>query len=85
MHTSGFDSFAFNMVEINYNYLKKRVEYSAQFEPLNEMTEMYILLYCVGTVRLTREWIMGKYNASKEELAQVFENSLPQPLYEYLY
>ena len=85
LHTSGFDSLAFNMVEINYNYLKKRVEHNAQSKSLNEMTEMYIRLYCVGTVHLTCEWIMGKYNASKEELAQVFENSLPQPLYEYLY
>ncbi len=45
---------------------------------------MYIRLYCHGTVILICEWILGKYNVSKETLAEILENSVPHPLHEYL-
>ena len=38
----------------------------------------------MGTVCLTCEWILGKYQATTEELALVFENCLPLPLHAYL-
>lgn len=37
---------------------------------LDEKTDMYIRLYCQGTVALTCEWILGKYKASPEELGK---------------
>ena len=45
---------------------------------------MYVRLYCLGTVSLTCEWILGKYTATPEELAEVYRNALPAPLYPYL-
>ena len=37
------------------------------------------------TVALTCDWILGRYSVTPEELAEVYEKSLPEPLKEYLY
>ena len=84
LHTSGMDSFVQYMTEINYNALKKHVLEVTRRETLDEKTDMYIRLYCMGTVSLTCEWILGKYEASPDELAEVYKNSLPLPLHRYL-
>lgn len=83
-HTSGYDSFVCYMTEINYNALKKYILASTGTRELEEKTEMYVRIYCLGTVRLTCEWILGRYKVSPEELAEVYENSLPAPLHPYL-
>lgn len=46
--------------------------------------EMYIRVYCLGTVAFTCEWILGKYKVTPGELAVIYRNSLPVPLHEYL-
>ena len=70
------------MSEINYRSLKSTIEKS-DCSAQDEKTNMYIRLYCQGTVALTCDGILGKYHATPEELAEVYENSLPEPLKEY--
>lgn len=84
LHTGGHDSFVRNMTEMNYNALKQYILRSTGKTKLEADTEMYIRLYCLGTVNLTCEWIMGKYRATPTEIAVIFENSLPAPLHQYL-
>lgn len=84
LHTSGHDQFIFYMTEINFNELKKYILESSGLEELDMKTEMYARQYCMGTVCLTCEWIFGKYPVSPEELAEIFEKSLPEPLQPYL-
>ncbi len=84
LHTSGMDSFVRYMTDINFNALKKHVLEVIGGNELDEKTEMYIRLYCMGTVSLTCEWILGKYEATPDELAEVYRNSLPLPLHPYL-
>ena len=45
----------------------------------------YIRIYCLGTVSLTCEWILGKYQASPEQLAEIYKNALPLPLHPFLF
>ena len=61
LHTNGFDSFVRNMTEIHYHCFRKCILKSAGADRLDEKTVMYIRLYCQGTVALTGEWILGKY------------------------
>jgi len=84
LHTSGMDSFVRYMTEINYNALRKHILEVIDSDKVDEKLEMYIRLYCMGTVSLTCEWILGKYKASPEELAEVYKYSLPLPLHPYL-
>ena len=84
LHTSGMDSFVRYMTEINCDALKKHILEVAGKKELDTVTEMYIRLYCMGTVDLTCEWILGKIEATPEELIEVYKNSLPLPLHQYL-
>lgn len=84
LHTSGYVSFIRNMTEINYNALKSCIMGSENIRELDETTDMYIRGYCLGTVSLTCEWILGKYKASPGKLAEIYDNFLPGPLRQYL-
>lgn len=85
LHTNGYDSFVNNMAQIHYERMRFLILKAAPKNNLGVMTEMYIREYCYGTVYLTCEWILGKYNVSVDELTQVYVNSLPEPLKKYLF
>lgn len=80
LHTSGHDSFIHYMTEINYRELLRCIKTVTDADKLDRRTEMYIRLYCMGTVSLSCEWILGKYEVSPEEMAEIYENALPGPL-----
>lgn len=84
-HTGGQDSFIRYMTEINYDLLKDHILKANGFTELSEETDMYIRIYCLGTVSLTCEWVLGKYTASPRQLAEIFRKSLPSPLHDLLY
>ncbi len=84
LHTSGFDSFVRNMQRIHYESLRKIIQETVSPAELDVKMEMYVRAYCQGTVDLTCDWILGKYDAGPKELAEVYENLLPIPLKEYL-
>lgn len=84
LHTSGLDSFMCYMTQTNDSHLRKCVMQAMGTDELDEKTSMYIHLYCHGTVALTCDWVLGEYPVTAEELAEVFEKSLPEPLRQYL-
>ena len=73
-----------HMIEINFRSLTKRILRSGKTEKLDEKTEMLIRLYVLGTVQLSCEYILGKYQADPVALAEVYELALPEPLKPYL-
>lgn len=83
-HTNGLDSFSRNMKLIHFDSLRKCVLNASGMKELDVKTEMYVRTYCQGTVDLICDWIMGVYYVSPEELAEVFEKCLPEPLHKYL-
>lgn len=85
LHTSGYDSFLRYMTEIHIKALSDCFQKAVGGEHLDEATRMYIGLYCHGTIGLTCAWILGRYHASAEELAEVYEVSLPGPLRQKLF
>lgn len=84
-HTNGHNSFVRNMTEINYEALKGYILKYGRIKELDEKTDMYIRIYCLGTVNLICEWILGRYHVTTQELAEILERSLPGPLHQYLY
>ena len=72
------------MKQLHFESLSKCVLDASGIKELDIKTEMYVRTYCQGTVELTCDWIMGLYDVRPEELAEVYENSLPQPLHQYL-
>ena len=84
LHTSGYEAFSKYMKELHIESLSNYLLAVSGMKKLDLQTEMYVRTYCQGTVDLICDWIMGMYDISPEELAEVFENSLPVPLHKYL-
>ena len=83
-HTSGHDSFVRYMIEINFDALTKYIISTGKTKKLTAKEELYARLYCLGTVSITCEWILGKHHITPQEMAEIYENSLPWPLKGYL-
>ncbi len=84
-HTAGQDSFIRHMTEINENALKKHILSLNEGRGLDKNEEMYLHVYCLGTVLMTCEWLMGKHDLTPEQVARIYEGSLPQALKRHLY
>ena len=84
LHTNGYESFSRYMKQIHFESLRKCVLDASGEEKLDVKTEMYVRTYCQGTVDLICDWVMGIYDVSPEELAEVFENCLPLPRHRFL-
>lgn len=83
-HTSGHESFIRYMADINFDALKKHILETSGKSTLSPQEEMYVRVYCLGTVSLTCEWLLGKYDVSPEKIAEIYKSSLPGPLRKYL-
>lgn len=83
-HTGGHDSFIVNMTAIHSRSLKKVLDRLADTQPVGDRERMYLQIYCYGTVLFSCDWILGKYDLSEKELADMYENALPAPLRGYL-
>ncbi len=83
-HTSGFYSFVENMKNIHFSMIRKFFLSRPGVGKLSTNLEMYIRLYTSGTTDMTCDWILGKFDAGTEDLAEIYENSLPFPLRELL-
>ncbi len=85
LHTSGYISFVRNMSQINYLSLKQKIQASAKVQNISTKTDMYIRLYCHGTVALTCDWLLGEFEADAQTLAEIYESTLPPHLRQYLF
>ena len=83
-HTSGHDSFIRYMTEINCAALEKYILSVKENRKLTHEEMMYVKIYCHGLVDLACEWILGQINTTLEEIAKVYEQSIPDPLKKYL-
>ena len=84
LHTGGYESFISYMQEVNFESLKGIAESVQGNGPLDVMTLLYLQQYVLGTVQFMCEWILGKIEATPEELAMVFELTVPQPLQRFI-
>lgn len=83
-HTSGHDYFMRYMVQINSSALEKYILSVNGNNKLTHEEMMCVKIYCLGLVGLACEWIMGQINATVEEIAGIYEESIPEPLKKYL-
>ena len=83
-NTSGHDSFMRYMTEINCAALEKYILSVNGKRRLTHQEMMYVKIYCHGIVGLACEWILGQTDTTLEEIAEVYERSIPDPLKKYL-
>lgn len=83
-NTSGHDSFIRYMSEINFKSLMSLITELAGDYQIDKQIEICLRLYCMGTAAMNCEWILGKLDLTAEELNEIYEKSLPEPLRKYL-
>ena len=83
-HTSGHDYFMRYMAEINCAALEKYILSVNGNRKLTQEEMMCVKIYCFGLVGLACEWIMGQIDTTIEEIANIYEQSIPEPLKKYL-
>lgn len=83
-NTSGLDAFMHYMVGADDRFLRDYIMRSTGTDSLDEETKVYIHHYSHGNVALICDWVMGHFDLTADELAEVFEKALPGPLQKYL-
>ncbi len=80
LHTSGYDSFLRYMTEIHIESLSECLKDPSGCQAGDDHAEMYVRIFCMGTVSFTCEWILGKHDLTVQELTEVYQNALPEAL-----
>lgn len=83
-HTSGRDSFEHCIIETNYQNLLRCMEQHSEVGLLDPTTDLCARCYCIGTVHLCCEWLMGRIHAAPSEMADAWEQSIPELLLSHL-
>ena len=84
LHTGGLESFIAYMQDVHFQCVMDIMKKGSGDQSVDSLSEMYIRMYVLGTVQFTCEWILGKIKITAEELALVYERTLPVPLQKYL-
>ena len=79
-YTGGHDSFIHYMTSIHCTEAAAYIRRITGTTSMDSKMEMYIRLYCMGTVCLSAEWIPGQMETSLTEITEVCEKSLPLPM-----
>lgn len=84
-HTSGRDAFENKMAELNTEMMVNEIRKKLMTERIPENYYNMVRLYCFGTVHFIYEWLEKDMPQSPEEVAELWEACLPEPLKPYLY
>lgn len=79
-HTSGQDSFLRYLQKVNSELMLTEVRKKLMTEYIPDEIYGMIKIYVYGTVQHMLEWLMGDMCLSPEKVAEIWENSLPEPL-----
>ncbi|NPD30401.1 TetR family transcriptional regulator [Eggerthellaceae bacterium zg-1084] len=83
-HTSGRDSFVRNVTAINDDLLTKLLCDRMGIAALPLPLQCHIRIYCHGTVQFLFDWLSGEVALTAENVADIWDQSLPQPLRTHL-
>lgn len=83
-HTSGQDSFVVYVTRNNIEVLANEVRRKLMTEYLPPEIYGLIKMYVYGTVHFMLDWLLGDNPLTPEQVAQIWEQGLPQPLRQYL-
>ncbi len=77
-HTSGIYSFEQYMTDINVRFITENLE-KRNIRTDEDMMRV-LETYCYGTVKITIDRLVGKYDADPEDMARIYDLSMPEIL-----
>lgn len=84
MNTSGQDSFINYVANFNVKILSDYIKKIHNFENLPADVEIYVKIYCYGTVCTICEMLIKDFPIPIEDFVNFLENALPEPLKKFL-
>ena len=84
-HTSRHDSFMLYVQKVNSELMLTEVRKKLMTEYISDEIYGMIKVYVYGTVHHMLDWLMGDMVLPPEEVAEIWEHSLSEPLKQYLY
>ncbi len=81
-HTSGIYSFEQYMTDINVRFVTEYLQ--RKNIKIDEKLMRVLESYCYGTLKITTDRLLGKFEATPEEMAQLYDAAIPEMLREYL-
>lgn len=84
-HTSGRDAFEVRMSELNTELIVDEIRKRLMTENVPEHYRDMARIYCFGTVHFVYKWLERDMPQSPEEVAEIMEACLPEPLKPFLY
>ena len=84
MNTSGQNSFINYVAQFHVKILSDYIKRKKNLENLPPNIEIFVKVYCFGTVCTLCEILLKPFSISMDELVEIFENALPHPLKKFL-
>lgn len=84
-NTAGQNSFINYAAQFNIKILSDYIKRNQNIEDLPAATEIFIKIYCYGTVCTFCEYLTKDFSMPEENFVKLIEKSLPEPLKKYLY
>ena len=84
-HTGGKDSFVENLRRINIDLLTAEVRKRLVGETIPDELLGIMRVYVYGTVQMMLEWLLDPSKLTPDQVAVIWEKSLPEELRQYLY
>lgn len=81
-NTRGLYSFEQHMTEVNVKFVAETIR--ARAGETSKLMERALWGYCYGAVKNNVDWLLGKFDATPEEMAFLYELSTPEALKPYL-
>ena len=79
-HTSGHDAFVKHLSEANTVHLTKCILKLTEKKELDADLSILAKIYCFGTVQIVCQWLLDEIKCDGDQLAELFEKALPNPL-----
>ncbi len=72
-----------NMASINTELIEATIRRTSAAADIPKLAHLCLKVYCYGNILFLLDWLQGKNDLSEEEIAEVWEKSLPDPLRPY--
>lgn len=83
-HTSGRDSFLFQMSEMNIQFIEDEIKKKLKVSECPPDLSAIAKMFCYGTNQFLYDWLIEKSDLSYEQVADLMEKSIPEVLRPYL-
>lgn len=85
LNTSGQTSFINYVAQAHIKILSNYIKRTQKVKNLPQDTELFVKLYCYGTVCTLCEFLLKPFPISDDELVKIFVDALPAQLQKYFY